>query len=171
MSLMTYFRQYGFPVIFTRAANVYGPGQQLYRIVPRTIYCALVGEKLQLQGGGHSVRSFIHISDVCAATLLAMEQAAAGEIFHLSTDRNISIRDLVEMIVVGLGKRFDDCVEIVGDRPGKDSAYLLDSAKATRTLGWQPGISLENGVAETIAWVRDNLEILRSQPQSYSHKP
>jgi dTDP-glucose 4,6-dehydratase len=171
MSLMTYFRQYNFPVLFTRAANVFGPGQQLYRIVPRTVYCALVGEKLQLHGGGHSVRSFIHITDVCEATLLAMEHSAPGEIYHLSTDLNISIRNLVEMIVEGLGKRFDDCVEIVDDRPGKDSAYLLDSANAHRKLGWRPRISLEEGVADTIAWVRGNLATLKEMPGSYNHKP
>lgn len=171
MSLMTYFRQYRFPVVFTRAANVFGPGQQLYRIVPRTIYCAMTGEKLQLHGGGHSVRSFIHIGDVSEATLLAMEHSEAGEIYHLSTDRNISIRNLVEMIVQGLGKRFEDCVEIVDDRPGKDSAYLLDSANAMNKLGWQPRISLEDGVEDTIAWVRDNLETLKGVSHRYHHKP
>src|SRR5262252_7049433 len=51
MSLRTYFANYGFPVVFTRAANVYGPGQQLYRIVPRTIVAAMGGQKLRLDGG------------------------------------------------------------------------------------------------------------------------
>ncbi len=64
MSLRTYFANYQFPVVFTRAANVYGPGQQLYRIVPRTIVAAMTGQKLRLDGGGQSVRVFIHMSDV-----------------------------------------------------------------------------------------------------------
>src|SRR5207245_8557556 len=67
MSLKTYHANYGFPVVYTRAANVFGPGQQLYRIVPRTILSIKLGRKLQLDGGGSSQRSFIHISDVSDA--------------------------------------------------------------------------------------------------------
>jgi dTDP-glucose 4,6-dehydratase len=61
------FENYGFPVIFTRAANVYGPGQLLYRIIPKTILSALTGQKLSLHGGGKSIRSFIHMNDVSSA--------------------------------------------------------------------------------------------------------
>jgi dTDP-glucose 4,6-dehydratase len=71
MSLRAYFNAYEFPVVFTRAANVYGPGQQLYRIVPRTAFFIKLGRKLQLDGGGRSTRSFIHARDVAEATLRA----------------------------------------------------------------------------------------------------
>lgn len=171
MSLMTYFKQYKFPVVFTRAANVYGPGQQLYRIIPRTILFFLTDRKLQLHGGGHSVRSFIHIRDVSEGTLRVMRSTSPGEIYHLSTTRNISIRKVVELIACRLGASFDDLVEVVGDRPGKDSAYLLDSTKARNTLGWQDCISLEKGIDDTIAWVKDNFDTLIRQPSDYIHKP
>ena len=69
LHLRTFLNQYKFPVAWTRAANVYGPGQQLYRIIPRTILSVRLGQKLSLHGGGHSVRSFIHIRDVADATL------------------------------------------------------------------------------------------------------
>jgi len=62
-------------------------------------------------------------------------------------------------------------VEIVGERQGKDSAYLLDSTKAKETLGWKDLISLEQGIDETIAWVKDNLDELKKQPFDYIHKP
>ncbi|MEW6303827.1 MAG: GDP-mannose 4,6-dehydratase [Verrucomicrobiota bacterium] len=171
LHLMTFFKQYGFPVTFTRAANVYGPGQQLYRIIPRTILFIKLGRKLQLHGGGHSVRSFIHIRDVSDATLRIARQAPAGNTYHLSTDRYLSIRELVEMICAKLGVRFEDAVEVVGERPGKDAAYLLDSTKARTELGWQAAVSLEEGVDETIAWVERNLEVLKAQSFSYIHKP
>ena len=64
MSLRAFHQNYGFPVIFTRFANFYGPGQQLYRIVPRTLIYALTGRKLQLHGGGTSVRAFIAADDL-----------------------------------------------------------------------------------------------------------
>ncbi len=171
MSLMSFWKAYGFPVAFTRAANVYGPGQQLYRIIPRTILFFLTGRKLQLQGGGASVRSFIHIRDVADGTLRVARRASPGEIFHLSTSRNISIRDLVAMIARFLGVDFDKHVEVVGERLGKDAAYLLDSAKARSILGWNDTVSLEKGIEETAKWVKDNLKVLEKQNPDYVHKP
>ena len=171
MSLMSFFKAYDFPVVFTRAANVYGPGQQLYRIIPRAILFFLLGKKLQLHGGGHSVRSFIHILDVADGTLRVARRASPGEIYHFSTSRNISIRELVEMIANQLNLSFAEHVEVVGERLGKDAAYLLDSANAREKLGWRDQITLEQGIEETIGWVRDNLEEIKKQPFDYIHKP
>ena len=169
MNLMNFVKAYNFPVVFTRAANVYGPGQQLYRIIPRTIFFFLTGRKLKLHGGGQSVRSFIHIRDVAGGTLHVARQAPAGDIYHFSTGRSLSIRELVQMIALQLGVNFQSNVDEVGDRLGKDSAYLLDSSKARNELGWQDRISLEQGIEETIGWVRDNLAELLRQPQDYIH--
>lgn len=171
MSLMTFFKNYDFPVVFTRAANVYGPGQQLYRIIPKTILSIKMGEKLPLHGGGHSVRSFIHIRDVADGTLRVARQATPGDIFHFSTTRNISIRDLVALVCDRMGVSFGDVVDIAEDRPGKDAAYLLDSSNARDSIGWNDMISLEEGVDETIEWVSNNLETLKDMPSAYIHKP
>ena len=171
LHLMTFFKNYKFPVAFTRAANVYGPGQQLYRIIPRTIFFIKLGRKLQLHGGGRSVRSFIHARDVAEGTLRVARQAPPGETYHFSTDLYLSIRELVERICTRMGVKFEDVVEVVGDRPGKDAAYLLDSTKARTTLGWQAAISLDQGIDETIAWLSRNLEELKKQPADYIHKP
>ena len=171
MSLRSYFAAYGFPVVFTRAANVFGPGQQLYRIVPRTIMCVKLGMKLKLHGGGTSERSFIHARDVADATYRVARQGYPGETFHIATDRVVTIRTLVEMICARLGARFDDCVEITGERLGKDAAYRLDSGKLRREVGWAERISLEQGIDETIRWVETFFDELRTQPMNYVHKP
>lgn len=171
MSLRTFFAQYGFPVVFTRAANVFGPGQQLYRIVPRTILAVKTGRKLRLHGGGLSERAFIDMRDVSRATDLVARQGRPGETYHISTDRQVSIRQLVEMICERLGAKFDDCVEIVAERPGKDAAYRLDSTKIRQELGWVDRTSLEQGLEDTVAWVDRCIETLVAQPQEYLHKP
>lgn len=171
MSLMSFYKTYNFPVVFTRAANVYGPGQQLYRIIPKTIICFLSGKKVPLHGGGRSARSFIHIRDVVEGTLKAARLACGGEIFHFSTSNQISIRSLVEMITKQMKISFADNIEETEDRPGKDAAYLLDNSKAKNILRWEAKIGLEQGIEETIAWVKDNLEILNKQPLNYIHKP
>jgi dTDP-glucose 4,6-dehydratase len=171
MSLRTYFEAYRFPVVFTRAANVYGPGQRLYRIIPRTILFILLGRKLQLHGGGVSRRAFIHARDVSDATWRIARDAPLGETYHISTNEVVTIRELVERICGKLGARFEDSVEIVGERLGKDAAYMLDSAKLRTTLGWRDTVSLDAGLDECIAWVKENLDELERQPFDYIHKP
>jgi dTDP-glucose 4,6-dehydratase len=170
MSLKTFFKNYSFPVASTRAANVYGSCQALYRIIPKTVFCILLGKKLPLHGGGHSVRAFIHMRDVSAGTLKVATDGNPGDIYHFSTDRFIAIRDLVKMICDILGVKFEDAVDIVGERPGKDAYYVLDSAKARNELAWSDKISLEQGVEETIRWIKDNLEELKKHPDIYIHK-
>jgi dTDP-glucose 4,6-dehydratase len=171
LHLATFRKRYDFPYSLTRAANVYGPGQQLYRIIPRTIFFSKTGRKLPLHGGGHSVRSFIHGRDVARATLALARQPGVGQCYHLSTKTHISIRDLVEKICTRLGVNLRDVAEITEDRPGKDAAYLLDSAKAKKELGWEPEISLEQGIEETIGWIETCLDELKHQPADYQHKP
>jgi len=171
MNLLNYVKTYKFPVVFTRAANVYGPGQQLYRIIPRTILYAKLGKTLQLHGGGHSVRSFIHIEDVSDGTWKVMKDAPMGQIYHLSTREQVSIRELVSQIATKMGKTFESLVQVVDDRTGKDAAYLLDSAKIEKTLGWKDRVSLKQGLEDTIQWVEKNFELLKNQPLDYIHKP
>lgn len=171
MSLRTFFAAYNFPVVTTRAANVYGPGQQLYRIIPRTILFILLGRKLQLHGGGVSTRSFIHMADVSDATWKIMTHGDNGNTFHISTSEVVSIKELVEIICMKLGVNFDDHVEVVGERMGKDSAYHLDSTKVRTDLGWSDKVSLDQGLDECIAWVRNNFDALKASSYDYSHKP
>jgi dTDP-glucose 4,6-dehydratase len=170
LHLRTFFSHYKFPVVFTRAANVYGPGQQLYRIIPRTILFIKLSKKLQLHGGGHSVRSFIHIQDVSSATLKIAQNAPAGEVYHISTGEYISIRELVKLICVKMKVDSSKVVEIVDERPGKDAAYLLNSDKLRKELNWSDRIKLEDGIDETIKWVDENFEELKKQSVEYIHK-
>jgi dTDP-glucose 4,6-dehydratase len=171
MSLRTYFANYKFPVVFTRAANVYGPGQQLYRIVPRTIVAAMGGQKLRLDGGGKSVRVFIHMTDVSDATVKIARKGTLGETYHISGYELVSIRALVEMILARLGKSFEDCVEIGPERPGKDTAYTLDSLKLRTELGWRDTLSLGQGIDDVIAWAKRFSDDMAKLPTKYEHKP
>ena len=170
MSLMNFYNNYGFPVVFTRAANVFGPGQQLYRIVPRAILSALTHKKMPLHGGGKSVRSFIDIRDVVKGTLAVALEGAPGEIFHFSTGEFQSIREVVESVAKMGGIPLSDLIENVDERPGKDAAYLLSSEKAKRELGWRPVYTFEQGLAETYEWAKRNLDELKLLPWNYEHK-
>ena len=170
LHLLSFYKAYGFPVVFTRAANVFGPGQQLYRIIPRTMLLARLGGKLNLHGGGYSVRSFIHMKDVSSATFKIAMQGNAGETYHISSDWTISIRALVQRICDMTNVEFKDLVQDTKDRLGKDQSYLLDSSKLRNDFGWEDKINLDEGLKETLSWVDKNLESLSSLPSEYIHK-
>lgn len=170
MSLHTFSDVYDFPVVFTRAANVFGEGQQLYRIIPRTILYILLGKKLPLHGGGHSTRSFIHIDDVSNATQIVGESGTNGEIYHISTERMITIRAIVETLCEMMNVPFKTVCEVTDDRLGKDAAYLLNTKKIRSQLNWQDTVTLESGLIRTIDWVKKHIDTLATQPHNYIHK-
>ncbi len=170
LHLLSFHKAYGFPVVFTRAANVYGPGQQLYRIIPRAMLSARTGQPMQLHGGGHSERSFIHIHDVVRATLQLALEAEPGSTWHLSTREAISIRALVESICERCGVPLASIVEESGDRLGKDQSYLLDSSAMREGFGWRDEVRLADGLSDTLAWVDASLDRLKTLPWTYQHK-
>ncbi len=171
MLFKIYRETFGLPVVSTRAANVYGPGQPLYRIIPRSLFFLLTGRTLELHGGGVSTRSFIHIDDVSIATWIIAQKATVGETYHISTDRIIAIKDLVAIVCSMLNVDFSACVRVADERLGKDSAYWLNSSKIRNELGWHDTISLESGLADTLRWAQDNVSALSQQRMHYVHKP
>lgn len=170
MHLRSFYNAYKFPVIFTRAANVYGPGQQLYRIIPKTILSIKKGVKLTLHGGGSSKRSFIHIADVVNATLKLIDKVEAGSEWHISTKEVITIRKLVAIICKEMGANFEDVIEEGEERLGKDQEYLLGSDKIRGAIEWEEKITLKKGIKETIEWVERNFETMDRLEMNYVHK-
>lgn len=170
MHLHGLFQNYKFPVVFTRASNVYGPGQQLYRIVPKAIMCLNLKQTLKLDGGGKSKRSFIYITDVAKATYKLCNNSINGDIYHISTNNLVSIKNLVEMIFKIKSASSKKYVKISPDRIGKDSLYSLNSNKIRKELKWSPKVNLKDGLTHTIKWVMENIDILKTQPKKYIHK-
>ena len=170
LHLQSFHQAYGFPVVFTRAANVYGPGQQLYRIIPRTLLSARTGKPMELHGGGNSVRAFIHIKDVVRATLKLALDGEPGSTWHLSSQKSCSIKELVEQICKLAGANFSELVESSEERLGKDQSYLLESSAMRQIHGWSDKMDLQAGLRETLTWVDANLATLKTLPWSYQHK-
>ncbi|MDP1574206.1 MAG: GDP-mannose 4,6-dehydratase [Coxiellaceae bacterium] len=170
MSLKAFYQQYQFPVVLTRFANFYGPHQQLYRIIPRTILYCLLGKKLQLHGGGKSERAFIYGDDVASGIDAVIQTGSLGETYHFSAGNVISIKKLVEIICKKMNVNFNELVEMSADRPGKDALYSMKTDKAEAHLKWSPKISLENGIQNTINWLQSNVESIKTLPLEYIHK-
>jgi len=160
----------GLPIVLTRAANVYGPGQQLYRVIPRAFLSGILGERFPLHGSGESTRSFIHIRDVVDATYRLAEGDFAETVFHISTNELVSIRSLVDAVARGLGGSHSLDIEYFPERDGKDLTYQLDSGLLRRVTGWSDTISLEEGLAEVHDWAYRHLDELSDLPKDYVHK-
>ena len=168
MHLRALHRLHGFPVCFTRSVNVYGPGQQPYRLIPKTVLSILRGEKLPLDGGGRSCRAFIHARDMAAAILAVAERGRPGEDYHIATGYEIAIREVVKRVCELMGARFQDAVHEVSERPGKDRAYRLDDRKIRNELGWQESVPFQAGLTETVAWFRARAD---HRSLAYEHRP
>src|SRR5262249_11745506 len=136
--LRTMHRQFHFPVVTVRATNVYGPCQQLHKIIPRSVIYLKLGRQIELHGGGAAVKSYIHIRDVPGGELPILEGGQFGQFSPLSPDRGVSVRHGVWILAAKMGHRLEDVAMVVGERPGQDAAYVIDSSKARRELGWSP---------------------------------
>jgi dTDP-glucose 4,6-dehydratase len=168
--LQAYRKAFGFPVVFTRACNVYGPCQQLYRLIPKVMASIKHGIRFPLEGGGASYRQFIHVHDLCDAYWRVMLYGQIGEAYHVGSHITMRIETLVRMICNGMGENWEDVVEVTPDRPGKDPAYILDSTKI-KALGWESDISMTDGLAEVRQWMDDHWDTLKDQSLNYEHRP
>ncbi len=168
--LYNLFRYYKFPVIFTRAANVYGAHQQLYRIIPKTLSYAYLGKKLPLHGGGKSKRSFIYIDDVNSATFKILTKGIIGQTYHISSNLLISIEQLVYKIAKLSNVNKKNLVKIELERLGKDENYSLSSLKIRNELDWEDKINLEEGIKKTQKWILDNFNLIKNLSFNYKHK-
>ena len=170
MLLEVYRKQYGFPVLSVRATNVYGSRQQLFKIIPRATIYLKAGKKIQLHGGGAAVKSYIHIRDVSRGELAILEKGRIGQLYHLSPDQGVAVKDVVAMICRRLGKKFDSATQMVDERPGQDKAYVIDSSLARKEFGWAPKISLEDGLSDVADWVDEYWDEIHRLPMEYQHK-
>jgi dTDP-glucose 4,6-dehydratase len=170
LSIFSLYKNFSFPASVGRFANFYGPHQQLYRIVPKTIISILNNNILDLHGGGKSVRAFIHSEDVSRGIMKIIDDGEDGEVYHFSPNDFYTIKDLVMMICDELNADFEKYTRITPDRTGKDFAYLMSSKKSISELKWHCEISIKDGINKTIDWVKNNLDEINSRSHEYNHK-
>ncbi|MBI3650446.1 MAG: NAD-dependent epimerase/dehydratase family protein [Acidobacteria bacterium] len=151
-------RAYNLPTIALRYFNVYGTRQALSN--PYTGVCAIFSSRLLndqppmiFEDGGQS-RDFTHVSDIVQANVLALQAEAADyQAINVGTGRATSIKQVAHLLAEGLGKALEP--EIVGKyREGDIRHCVADISRARKLLGYEPKISLEQGIPELLEWVR-----------------
>ena len=100
-----------------RPSNAYGPGQYLYRILPKAVLCGLTGQKFPLHGSGVVRKSYIHARDLARAIYLICENAPFGKIYNAGAKEPTSMRRLIELVAEGLEISFDELAEVTPGRP------------------------------------------------------
>ncbi|WP_394551175.1 dTDP-glucose 4,6-dehydratase [Agromyces sp. MMS24-JH15] len=149
-------RSFGLQATISNCSNNYGPYQHVEKFIPRQITNVLRGERPKLYGTGENVRDWIHANDHSSAVLTILEKGVIGETYLIGADGEKNNKEVVEAILAQLGQS-SDAYDLVTDRPGHDLRYAIDSTKLRTELGWTPQYSdFAAGLADTIAWYRDN---------------
>jgi NAD dependent epimerase/dehydratase len=157
------------PVTTVRPFNTFGPRQSMRAIIPTIIVQCLTRDTIHL-GNLHPTRDLNFISNTVDGFLLAaMEPAALGQTVNLGSGREISVGELANLIAHILGKSIKIESDDLRLRPkGSEVERLLaENALAQNLLTWKPKVSLEEGLSQTIAWIKDNLELFRRNVYVY----
>ena len=149
-------RSFGLRATISNCSNNYGPYQHVEKFIPRQITNVLTGERPKLYGAGENVRDWIHANDHSSAVLTIIDKGEIGETYLIGADGEKNNKQVVELILETLGQPADAYDHVI-DRPGHDLRYAIDSTKLRTQLGWVPQYSdFASGLADTIAWYRDN---------------
>lgn len=168
LHLESMFKVKNFPMNILRPSNTYGPGQQVWRVIPRAILCGISGEKFPLEGGGRVMKSYLYVDDLSEATDLVLKNAKLGETYNVGPDNPVSIRDIIEVIATQLNIGFKDlCFETKG-RVGEDLQYWLDSTKIKTDFKWKANITLNQGLAKMISWCKKYHKTLKKESQTFT---
>jgi UDP-glucose 4-epimerase len=153
----TYARAYGLPCVALRFFNVYGarqdPGSEYAAAIPRFITRLLSGQRPIVYGDGLQRRDFVHVQDVIRANLLAaVAPSAPGEIVNVASGKSASVLELIALIKNAIGA---EAAHLDPDhqppRAGDLRTSSADLSKAREVLGYEPRVTLADGLAELVA--------------------
>lgn len=155
--VMAYFHTYDLPVTISHCCNNYGPYQFPEKLIPLFTTKALKDEKLPLFKSSQNKREWIHVDDHNRAVDMILRNGKLGEAYNIGTGVEKSVEEITELILKSTGKD-ESLKEYIEDRKSHDKRYLLDCAKIKTELNWEPLVSFENGLADTIDWYKNNPE-------------
>jgi dTDP-glucose 4,6-dehydratase len=146
---------YGAETLIIRASNNYGPRQHPEKLIPLCILNALAGDPLPVYGDGMQVRNWLHVTDFAAAIDLALERGEPGRVYNAGGPDELPNIEVVKRILELTG-RDESLITYVEDRLGHDRRYSLSAERISEELGWKAAVGFQEGIAETVAWYREN---------------
>lgn len=154
--IRAYYETYGLPVTIVRPSNNYGYYQFPEKFIPLAITNLLEDKSVPVYGEGKNIRDWAFVEDCCKGIESVMNRGKNGEIYNLGGENEKRNIDIVRMILKLLNKD-ESCIQFVKDRPGHDYRYALDNTKIRREINWKPKVCIEEGLAKTVEWYKNNI--------------
>ncbi len=161
----SYFHTYGLPMTISNCSNNYGPYHFPEKLIPLAITNLLQEKKVPIYGDGRQVRDWLFVTDHCEAIDCIIREGKIGETYCIggsprraSGEAGESEREniwIAQKLIEILGMD-ESMIEFVVDRPGHDCRYAIDCSKIANELGWEPSVSLEEGLRKTVEWFKEN---------------
>jgi len=168
----SYYQTYGLPIMIINSSNNYGPKQYPEKLVPLMILNALDLKPLPIYGEGQQIRDWLYVTDHVEALLDLISFGRIGESYCIGANNEMTNLSLVQLIcdyldrVLPIRDSYRSLITFVSDRPGHDYRYATDASKLTRTIGWSPKVSLQEGINQTILWYLKRFETLRIKSEA-----
>ncbi len=153
---------YGLPIVVTNCSNNYGPYHFPEKLIPVIILNALAGKPIPVYGKGENVRDWLYVEDHATALLTVLRKGHLGETYNIGGNAEAQNIEIVRKVCALLDKHrpdnapHDKLIEYVTDRPGHDFRYAIDATKIRDELGWEPTVTLDVGLAQTVDWYLSN---------------
>jgi len=155
LAALAYHSTFGLDVSVTRCSNNYGPRQYPEKVIPLFVSNLVDGKKVPLYGDGLNIRDWLHVDDHCQGIMLVMEGGRAGEVYNIGGGTELTNRELTTRLLSLCGYG-EEMVQPVEDRLGHDRRYSVDCTKIREELGYAPKVPFEQGLADTVAWYKNN---------------
>ncbi|MFE9427175.1 dTDP-glucose 4,6-dehydratase [Kitasatospora sp. NPDC006697] len=157
MVVRSFVRTHGLNVSTTRCSNNYGPYQHPEKLIPLFTTNLLDGLEVPLYGDGSNAREWLHVDDHCRAIHLVLDGGRPGEVYNIGGGNERTNLEMTEHLLRLTGADRSK-VRRVADRKGHDLRYSIDDGKIRRELGYRPLVPFEQGLADTVAWYRENAQ-------------
>lgn len=154
---------YGLPVVITNCSNNYGPYQFPEKLIPVIILNALAERPLPIYGDGSNIRDWLFVDDHVDALLRVLQDGEIGRTYNIGGNNELTNLQLVKILCGILDRsrprangQYEDLIEFVTDRPGHDARYAIDASRIKDELGWEPSVTAEQGLEQTVRWYLEN---------------
>jgi dTDP-glucose 4,6-dehydratase len=160
-----YYHTYRLDTVTTNCTNNFGPYQFPEKLIPLTIRHAYLGLPIPVYGDGRHIRDWLYVEDHCRAIDLVFNEGKSGMTYNVGADNQMENLDIIKRIcrvmddILG-GKKREDLITFVPDRPGHDRRYATDATLIKKDLGWGPQYEFQRALKMTVRWYLDNLKWL-----------
>jgi dTDP-glucose 4,6-dehydratase len=151
----SYNRTHGIDVVITRCSNNYGTHHFPEKLIPLFITNLIEEKKVPVYGSGENVRDWLHVDDHCRGIYAVLMRGRSGEVYNIGGGRELTNNEITRKILEAMNAD-ESSIEYVEDRKGHDFRYSVDWTKINQQLGYEPLVTFEEGLKETIKWYREN---------------